>query len=124
MSDQIRLGLLKDWNYIRAFWNRRDLCSLSPEDVVIYDDYIGEGYAIPTEECVEAIKLVARTEGLLLDPVYTGKAMAGLVDLVRKGAFGRNENLLFVHTGGTPGLFAEEGIFDERRGPSPGRGGR
>jgi len=97
---------------------------LSPEDVVIYDDYIGEGYAIPTEECVEAIKLVARTEGLLLDPVYTGKAMAGLVDLVRKGAFGRNENLLFVHTGGTPGLFAEEGIFDERRGPLPGRGGR
>jgi D-cysteine desulfhydrase len=54
----------------------------------------------------EAVKLLARTEGILLDPVYTGKAMAGLIDLVRKGRFARNRNILFVHTGGSPALYA------------------
>ena len=51
------------------------------------DEYVGPGYAVPTEEMVEAVKLVAGTEGILLDPVYTGKAMAGLIDLIRKGYF-------------------------------------
>jgi D-cysteine desulfhydrase len=55
---------------------------------------------------VEAVQLLARTEAILLDPVYTGKAMAGLIDLVRKGYFKKNENVLFVHTGGSPALFA------------------
>ncbi|HID94501.1 MAG TPA: D-cysteine desulfhydrase family protein [Candidatus Latescibacteria bacterium] len=80
-------------------------------DVRIYDEYIGPGYAVPTRECINAIRLLAREEGILLDPVYTGKAMAGLIDLVRVGAFREDESVLFIHTGGTPALFADEGIF-------------
>lgn len=72
----------------------------------VLDDHLGPGYGVPTPEGVEAIRLVARTEGIFLDPVYTGKAMAGLVDLVRRGEIGRDETVVFLHTGGEPGLFA------------------
>lgn len=75
------------------------------EAVLCFGDYVGPGYSIPTPQMAEAVKLVARTEGILLDPVYTGKAMAGLIDLVRKGYFAKDENLLFVHTGGSPALY-------------------
>lgn len=68
--------------------------------------YTGSGYGIVGDAEREAIGLTARLEGILLDPVYTGRAMAGLIDLVRKGCFSRNERLLFWHTGGTPALFA------------------
>jgi D-cysteine desulfhydrase len=78
-----------------------------PEDaVVVFDDYVGPGYSLPTDGMVEAVHLLARLEGLLLDPVYTGKAMAGLLDLCRKGHFEPDETVLFVHTGGMPSLFA------------------
>jgi D-cysteine desulfhydrase len=76
------------------------------EAVVCFGDYVGPGYSLPTPLMVEAVKLLARSEGILLDPVYTGKAMAGLVDLVRKGYFKSDENILFVHTGGSPALYA------------------
>ncbi|HOG17493.1 MAG TPA: D-cysteine desulfhydrase [Syntrophales bacterium] len=76
------------------------------ESVVCFGDYVGPGYSLPTPGMAEAVKLLARTEGILLDPVYTGKAMAGLMDLVRKGRFERDANLLFVHTGGSPALHA------------------
>ena len=76
------------------------------ESVVCFGEYVGPGYSLPTPGMTEAVKLLARTEGILLDPVYTGKAMAGLIDLVRKGRFGRNGNILFVHTGGSPALYA------------------
>ncbi len=85
---------------------------LDPEDVVVYHDYVGPGYAIPTREGVAAIKLLARTEGLFLDPVYTSKAMAGLIDLIGKGVLTKEQNALFLHTGGSPGLFVDEGIFE------------
>ena len=62
---------------------------------------------------IEAVKLLARSEGILLDPVYTGKTMAGLVDLVRKGYFGSDENVLFVHTGGSPARYAYLDAFRE-----------
>lgn len=71
----------------------------------IFYDYVGEGYGVPTESGIEAIKLAARTEALLLDPVYTGKAMAGLIDLIRKGHFTQKDTVIFIHTGGTPGIF-------------------
>lgn len=74
------------------------------EAVVCLGDYVGPGYALPTPGMAEAVRLLARTEGILLDPVYTGKAMAGLIDLVRKGYFERDSNILFVHTGGSPAL--------------------
>ncbi len=75
------------------------------KDVVLIDDYAGEGYGVLTPEAVEAIKLFAQTAGILLDPVYTGKAMAGLIDLIRQEHFKRDDNVVFVHTGGTPALF-------------------
>jgi L-cysteate sulfo-lyase len=71
-------------------------------------DYVGQGYGIPTSGTLEAIRLAAETEGLLLDPVYTGKAMAGLVDLCRRGFFRTGQNVVFLHTGGAAALFAYE----------------
>ena len=78
------------------------------EDLTTYDQYIGEGYGALTDGACEAIRLVAETEGVFLDPVYTGKCMAGLVDLVRKGTVGKDETVVFIHTGGSPALFAYE----------------
>ena len=74
-------------------------------DVVANCDYVGEGYGLPTEGMLEAVSLVARTDGILLDPVYSGKGMAGLVDLVRKGRYRQDQNVVFVHTGGAQALF-------------------
>ena len=76
------------------------------EDVIVFDDYVGGGYSIPTEGMVKAVKMLARTEAILLDPVYTGKAMAGLIDLINKGYFRGKANILFLHTGGSPALYA------------------
>jgi L-cysteate sulfo-lyase len=74
-------------------------------DVVANCDYVGPGYGISTPASIEAIETLARLEGILLDPVYSGKAMAGLIDLVRQGRFKKGENVVFVHTGGSVGLF-------------------
>lgn len=76
------------------------------EAVTCFDGYVGPGYSLPTESMVEAVRLLAQTEGILLDPVYSGKAMAGLVDLVRSGYFAEGSNVLFLHTGGSPALYA------------------
>ncbi len=78
----------------------------NPEEIFVNDDYLGGGYAVLGAGEVEAIRLFARHEGLLLDPVYTGRAAAGLIDLIRKGHFKPGERVLFWHTGGTPALFA------------------
>jgi D-cysteine desulfhydrase len=75
------------------------------EAVVCFDEYVGPGYSLPTPEMAEAVRMLARLEGVLIDPVYTGKAMAGLIDLVRKENFKKDENILFVHTGGSPALY-------------------
>jgi D-cysteine desulfhydrase family pyridoxal phosphate-dependent enzyme len=85
-----------------------DPLRLSPTDICVNADYLGAGYGILGVPEIEAIRLFAQTEGLLLDPVYTGRAAAGLIDLVRKGFFKSNETVLFWHTGGTPALFAEQ----------------
>lgn len=84
---------------------------LEPEEVLADDSYLGDGYGVPTKEGLEAIRLAASTEGLILDPVYTGKAMAGLVDYARRGRIGRGETVVFVHTGGAAGLFAHANLF-------------
>jgi L-cysteate sulfo-lyase len=76
------------------------------EDVVANCDYVGDGYGIPTESMNEAVLLLARLEGLLFDPVYSGKGIAGMIDLIGKKQFGKSDNLLFIHTGGAAGLFA------------------
>ncbi len=80
--------------------------AVTPDEVTVYDDYIGQGYGMITDDCIEAIRLVAQTEGIFLDPVYTGKAMAGLIDLIRKGRFTPKDTVVFVHTGGMPAVFA------------------
>lgn len=80
--------------------------TMPAEAAVAFDDYVGPGYSLPTDSMVEAVKLLATTESILLDPVYSGKAMAGLIDLVRKNYFPEGANVLFLHTGGSPALFA------------------
>jgi D-cysteine desulfhydrase len=81
------------------------------EDVIVFDDYIGDGYSRVTEGMMEAVKLLARTEAILLDPVYTGKTMAGMIDLLHKGYFKDMKNILFIHTGGSTSLFAYTETF-------------
>jgi len=81
-------------------------------DMVFADcDYVGAGYGLIDAAVIDALKLAARTEGLLLDPVYTGKAMKGLIDLARKGAF-EGETVVFLHTGGAQGLFGYHGELE------------
>jgi D-cysteine desulfhydrase len=81
--------------------------AVEPADVLLIEHtYVGRGYAVPTSEGTAAIKRLARSEGLLLDPTYTGKTFAGLLDLHASGRFGDGEPLIFWHTGGLPGLFA------------------
>ena len=75
------------------------------EAVTANCDYVGAGYGLPTPGMLEAVELLARTEGLLLDPVYSGKGMAGLIDLIRKGRFKSTDNVVFLHTGGSVALF-------------------
>lgn len=80
--------------------------NLKPDDILVYDQYLGKGYGIPAPEEIDAVRLFARTEGILLDPVYTGRAAAGMLDLVRQGEIASGEQVLFWHTGGNPALFA------------------
>ncbi len=78
---------------------------LGARDVIVLDDYLGEGYGVLNQQVTDAIRVLATTEGILLDPVYTGKAMAGMLDLLRKGYFDGMQSVVFLHTGGTPALF-------------------
>jgi D-cysteine desulfhydrase len=74
---------------------------------------LGEGYGLPTEAMQDAVRLMARAEGLLIDPVYSGKAFAGLVADIRQGRFRSGDNVLFVMTGGEPGLYAYRETFQD-----------
>jgi D-cysteine desulfhydrase family pyridoxal phosphate-dependent enzyme len=80
----------------------------SPDEILVNDEFLGEGYGIMGAPEVEALTLFARYEGLLLDPVYTGRAAAGLIELIRSGFFTADQNVLFWHTGGTTALFADQ----------------
>lgn len=90
-----------------------DLFNLNfPESFIeCAQEYVGPGYSLPTPEMVEAVTLVARTEAILLDPVYTGKAFSGIIDLIRQGRFHKNENIVFIHTGGCPALYYYKDYF-------------
>jgi D-cysteine desulfhydrase family pyridoxal phosphate-dependent enzyme len=81
---------------------------LELDDLFTDNNFIGEGYGIPTPECLEAIRLLARTEGILADPCYTGKGLAGLIAHVRSGELKADETVVFLHTGGAPGMFTAE----------------
>jgi len=100
------------YNLVQATAQRVGLKQPIPREAVnCIDEYVGPGYSLPTTEMVEAVEMVARLEGILLDPVYTGKAMAGLIGLIRKGYFKKSDNVLFVHTGGSPALYAYTDTF-------------
>jgi len=79
---------------------------LTADDIIVDDTCIGPGYGVPTAEGMEAIALLARTEGILVESTYTGKALAGLIQHVRDGRYSPDQSIIFIHTGGTPALFA------------------
>jgi L-cysteate sulfo-lyase len=79
---------------------------LQTSDVESYDDYVETAYGQPSPSGLEAMRLAARTEGLMLDPIYTAKAMAGLIDHARRGLLGKDSTVVFIHTGGLPAMFA------------------
>ena len=87
-------------------------CSvLDKSEVIVYDDYIGPGYGEPSDSMIEATRLLAKKEGILLDPVYSGKGFAGLIGLIKNKKFTKNDNVLFIHTGGAVSLSAYEWAF-------------
>jgi 1-aminocyclopropane-1-carboxylate deaminase/D-cysteine desulfhydrase-like pyridoxal-dependent ACC family enzyme len=85
--------------------------TVKPEELSTNQDFYGEGYGIPTPGGLEAIKRLAESDGVLLDPVYTSKAMAGLIAHVRAGAIDPGDTIVFLHTGGTPALFAHAEVL-------------
>ncbi|MEI6600895.1 MAG: D-cysteine desulfhydrase [Comamonadaceae bacterium] len=96
----------------RQTWELLRIRGAFPDDTVVANsDYVGGGYGVPTDGMIEAVQLLARHEGILLDPVYSGKGFAGLIDLVRKRRFGIGENIVFVHTGGAVGLFGYRSVL-------------
>ena len=84
------------------------------DDIVANCDYVGDGYGIPTEGMNDAVLLLARLEGLLFDPVYSGKGLAGMIDLIDQGYFKDQDNIVFIHTGGATGLFAYHDILSTK----------
>jgi D-cysteine desulfhydrase len=82
--------------------------AVADDRVIIDDSVLGAGYGVATSEGEAAIRLLARTEGVLADPVYTGKGLAGLLGLIRAGRFSDADAVVFLHTGGTPALFAAD----------------
>jgi D-cysteine desulfhydrase len=85
--------------------------NVAKRDINVIDGYVGKGYALSRQEEIDLIKTVARVEGLILDPVYTGKTMYGLMEEIRKGRFKKGERVLFWHTGGIFGLFPKKNLF-------------
>ncbi len=79
--------------------------------ITAFGDWVGPGYSLPSAEMIEAVRMLAHVEGILMDPVYTGKAMAGLIGLIRRGEFKKGEHVLFVHTGGAPALYAYQSVL-------------
>jgi L-cysteate sulfo-lyase len=96
----------------RQTWDLLGARGAFPDDTVQANaDYVGGGYGVPTDGMIEAVQLLARHEGILLDPVYSGKGFAGLVDLVRRGHFTKGQNIVFLHTGGAIGLFGYRDVL-------------
>jgi L-cysteate sulfo-lyase len=88
--------------------------AIARDRIMANSDYVGGGYGVPTPGMIEAVTLTARHEAILLDPVYSGKGMAGLIDLCRKGYFKKDQTVVFLHTGGSAALFAYQELFTEQ----------
>jgi 1-aminocyclopropane-1-carboxylate deaminase/D-cysteine desulfhydrase-like pyridoxal-dependent ACC family enzyme len=87
-------------------------CNVTPEDVVNDGNYAGSAFAVPTSECMRAIKLLAETEGILSDPTFSGKGLAGLIGHIEMGKLGKKDTVIFLHTGGIPALFCYADMFN------------
>ncbi|HEY5300338.1 MAG TPA: pyridoxal-phosphate dependent enzyme, partial [Acetobacteraceae bacterium] len=90
-----------------------------PSEILNDMGFVGPGYGIPTEAGVEAVRLFARTEGIVLDPIYTGKAAAGMIAHVRAGRYRADDVLVFVHTGGAPAIFTWNELWIPGKEPAP-----
>jgi D-cysteine desulfhydrase family pyridoxal phosphate-dependent enzyme len=88
--------------------------SIDDSDIIIYDQYFGEGYGIPNQDLINTVKLVAKMEGIFLDPVYNGKAMVGMIDLISKNIFTKDSKILFLHSGGGPAIFTYKDFFKKQ----------
>ncbi|MHA1156978.1 MAG: D-cysteine desulfhydrase family protein [Candidatus Heimdallarchaeota archaeon] len=95
----------KDWSLQVGF---------KDSDIIVNDEYFGEGYGIASPALIETVKLVAKLEGIFLDPVYNGKAMVGLIDLIRTEKIPQGSNVLFLHSGGGPAIFAFDDVFGKK----------
>lgn len=95
----------------RATADLLEMPAPDPSRLILRNDYVGQGYAVIGDLEREAIRLLARTEGILVDPVYTGRALGGLMDMIRKGEFSSRDTVLFWHTGGTPALFSHSAVL-------------
>ena len=103
-------GIIKE--IIKEFTEEWGLDVTIKDDMIkILDGYYGEGYGIPNQEMIDAVKLIAKLEGVFLDPVYTGKAMVGLIDLVKTKVIPKDTNVLFLHSGGGPSIFSYNEVF-------------
>lgn len=108
-------GMIAD-KVVRARDLMAESCSILGIDIpdarpVVWYDYLGEGYGISTELSTEALEMAARSEGIILDPVYTAKALGGLIGEVRAGRVKARDEVVFMHTGGTPALFADPSLY-------------
>jgi len=107
----------KETQVNRVYTEARKTCEklqcsiLDKSEVIVYDEYIGPGYGEPSDGMIEATKLLAKKEGILLDPVYSGKGFAGLMGLIKNKKLTKNDNVLFIHTGGAVSLSAYEWAF-------------
>lgn len=95
------------------------VAGIDRDGVEVVAGYAAPGYGRPNPGMIEAVRLVAKLEGIILDPVYSGKAMAGLLDMIRRGVIGADETVVFVHTGGAPALFAYTSVFASASGEPP-----
>ena len=96
------------WKLVQKTVDKLNIPEIPREKILVDDRYVGEGYGVPNEGTLEAINLLAQKESILLDPVYSGKGMAGLISMIRKGIFKKGQKILFLHTGGSAALFAYE----------------
>jgi 1-aminocyclopropane-1-carboxylate deaminase/D-cysteine desulfhydrase-like pyridoxal-dependent ACC family enzyme len=107
IEDDARIVGDRAWRIIEATCERLGCANpLTRDDLVVDDRFVGPGYAIPTPECIDAIGLLARTEGIFLEPIYTAKAFAGMLSDIRDGRFAADDDVIFLHTGGATVLFA------------------
>ena len=122
IEDNAAIGSERSWKIVQQTAARLGIaCPLIKDDIICVDGFVGDAYAVPTAEGLDAIRLLARTEAILLEPVYSAKAFAGMLAEIQSGMYSPGESVIFLHTGGTAALFAMTGelapILDGKEGP-------